>query len=770
MRQTLHLGVHVAIAALLLGATHPAGAQIPVSPTPTSRFLYDAEGNITHRIQAPSSLALSNQLRYDRLQRLYQHLDPSLGTTDLGYLGGSEHLSQVVDPRRLTTAYTPDGLGQVRRTVNPDRGTVVVNYNAAGLPTKITWPSFSHVNLGYDALNRLTMESFTKMDSKSQLGEGYQLGYQYDQTGVGFSHGVGRLTTTTFPVGHTRFRYDPLGRLVGTDLVINAANRSRTFTTQYAYNPAGQLTQVVYPSGRVLSLGLSDGLPESLAVSFAPDQPSTPLLSNIRWTAWSRLPGSGDTPSWLSWDWQLAGGGQLPHTRQFDEWGRLIAHPLGPYQRAIGYDAADRIDRLIHTLAVDGSPQPSLDQVFGYDANSRLTATTRGVQQWRYAYDASGNRTEHQSPAFAGLGVYATASSSNRLMTVSQPAMAWSYDTQGNGLGPNAGNPLGAGLEFLYNAAGQISRTTRGPAVTYYHYDTGRRRVLKDSSSNPGGGWTVFVHGLHGELLGEYDQQTGSAIREYVWLGRTPVAVLGRTATAGADEAFFLHADHLDTSRLATDRLGRVRWSWMAEPFGNEAANPQPTAGLDALNVPLRMPGQYWDAESGLFYNHHRYYEPRVGRYVQSDPIGLAGGINTYSYVEGNPVSKVDPEGLQTYVCKRPLGGKPGSFAPPVLNHTYVCVGTGKDMVCGSTTASSGSVLSNIAPGSSGAPTTPDKDYFLPDACEKEWDQDRCIESCIENELKKPTRPRYAVGPLGTDCQEYTAEVIRICKKRCVRG
>jgi RHS repeat-associated protein len=86
-------------------------------------------------------------------------------------------------------------------------------------------------------------------------------------------------------------------------------------------------------------------------------------------------------------------------------------------------------------------------------------------------------------------------------------------------------------------------------------------------------------------------------------------------------------------------------WRWDSDPFGTTAPNENPS-GLGEFRYNLRFPGQYYDQETGLHYNYARDYDPSTGRYVESDPIGLGGGTNTYTYVGGDPVSQFDPFGL----------------------------------------------------------------------------------------------------------------------------
>jgi RHS repeat-associated protein len=158
---------------------------------------------------------------------------------------------------------------------------------------------------------------------------------------------------------------------------------------------------------------------------------------------------------------------------------------------------------------------------------------------------------------------------------------------------------------------------------------------------------------LEGQLLGEYGP-TGAALREYVWLENTPVAMFTpdpalADPSGGAPLVYFIHTDHLDAPRIVVDRNNQVRWRWLSEPFGTTAPETNP-GGQGGFTQNLRFPGQYADQESGLFYNYHRYYGTENGRYNQSDLIGLGGGVNTYAYVGGNPVSHFDPNGLQALV------------------------------------------------------------------------------------------------------------------------
>lgn len=117
-------------------------------------------------------------------------------------------------------------------------------------------------------------------------------------------------------------------------------------------------------------------------------------------------------------------------------------------------------------------------------------------------------------------------------------------------------------------------------------------------------------------------------------------------ASGPAPGIYYVHPDHLGTPRLITDQQQRPVWRWEnQEPFGNNPPNQDPANTGIVFPFNLRFPGQYFDSETGLSYNYFRDYNPAIGRYVQVDPIGLEGGINTYSYVVGNPLSHVDPTG-----------------------------------------------------------------------------------------------------------------------------
>jgi len=134
----------------------------------------------------------------------------------------------------------------------------------------------------------------------------------------------------------------------------------------------------------------------------------------------------------------------------------------------------------------------------------------------------------------------------------------------------------------------------------------------------------------------------------------TTSAVVPVAVTASAPKVYDIHTDQIDTPRVITDPSGNEVWRWDSAPFGETLPNEQPTQATAKFVFNLRFAGQQYDVETGLHYNYFRDYDPQAGRYVESDPIGLDGGINTYGYVNGRPVQYIDPLGL----CENCIAGQ----------------------------------------------------------------------------------------------------------------
>lgn len=245
-----------------------------------------------------------------------------------------------------------------------------------------------------------------------------------------------------------------------------------------------------------------------------------------------------------------------------------------------------------------------------------------------YTYDANGNRLSDASLS------YTISSTSNRLTNMSG-GVSYNYD--------NSGNVTSDGTRtFGYNDAGRVTSAAKGGVTTTYALNALGQRVKKTTS----GSSTYFEYDEAGHLVGEYNN-SGSLIQETVWLGDIPVATL--RPNAGGVSVFYVHTDHLNTPRrISRPSDNAIVWRWDSDPFGAGLANEDPDGDSTSFVYSLRFPGQYFDAETGLHYNYQRDgYDPAVGRYTQSDPIGLAGGMNTYAYVGGNPIWFVDREGLE---------------------------------------------------------------------------------------------------------------------------
>jgi RHS repeat-associated protein len=246
------------------------------------------------------------------------------------------------------------------------------------------------------------------------------------------------------------------------------------------------------------------------------------------------------------------------------------------------------------------------------DQGSYVGTTQNGITSRSYgAYNGS-----YQ------LSALETTSSSQPLPTNPLVPM-FTFDAMGNALTKND-------LTFTYNQQGRLKSATKENMNASYVYSFKGERTVKQVN----GVSTHFIYDLQGQLVAEADSN-GVIQNEYIYLNGQ------RLASISNNTLYYVHTDHLGTPIALTDDAGTVRWKASYTPFGNA------TVEVNTVENNIRFPGQYFDAETGLHYNYFRDYDPEIGRYIQSDPIGLAGGINTYGYVGGNPVMYSDPYGLE---------------------------------------------------------------------------------------------------------------------------
>jgi RHS repeat-associated protein len=295
---------------------------------------------------------------------------------------------------------------------------------------------------------------------------------------------------------------------------------------------------------------------------------------------------------------------------------------------------------------------------YRYDGLDRLQEETAPGNQ-RLLLDADGNRLAD------GRSTYSVAQGGQRLAM--RDGVALVHGPAGHLLADRTWRGgRWVQRQFDWTLDGQI-KTVRldGKTVATYHYNEARQRTRKTLATPPVGvpAITLYRYDPAGlltlEVAGAAVQAPGVSVMpgqvlvRYLWQDAVPVAVVWPPMTPGNPNAsteriVYLHTDHLNTPRRASDARGVLVWQWISDAYGSSAPEEDPDQDGRPTTIHLRFPGQYFDVESGLHYNWNRYYDPQVGRYTQPDPIGLAGGINTYAYVDGNPISLADPDGLKT--------------------------------------------------------------------------------------------------------------------------
>ncbi len=578
-------------------------------PTFTREFGYDVRQRIVEEVDVlDENTRHSRQYVYDEVGNPITSTDEEGNTTQFEY-DGLNRLTKTIDPLNGVTERTYDDRGNLVAITDSNGGTTQYEYDRNNRLVKIIRPMGQQSNFEYDENGNLT----TVYDAKGQ-----KIFHTYDQ--------ANRRTRTEYfvaddhntPIKSVDFVHNELGSLVSYDDGATSA--------QYTYDHLQRKTAETVNYGPFsLSYGYAyfgNGLkksftgPDDLEISY--DYDSGNRLSAIN------IPGQGQI-SYNTYTWISPSKITLPG-------GSVMDFVYDPLMRINSISSKDSGQNTILTRGYTYSQASNIrtkntehgNYAYQYDQLYRLTEAVNPIaDDESYTYDALGNRlTAADTTGAWGYNL-------NNELTGYDDA-GFVYDENGNLKQKSAGSEV---AKYHYDILNRLNRVEDGDSAVLaeYYYDPFGRRLWKEV----GGVRTYFMYSDEG-LVGEYDSD-GNEIKTYgyvsdsVWT--TDPLFLKENGTY-----YWYQNDQLGAPQKLTDMNGGVVWSANYDSFGNAQITKS-----EIINN-LRLPGQYYDEETGLIYNRFRHYDASIGRYMQSDP--LFDVLDLYGYANGNPLILIDPFGL----------------------------------------------------------------------------------------------------------------------------